>query len=167
MNEQKIEKGHYLFEHRQNRSTIIVFFGTAHKLKFSEIELLLRVFDHLPPPGFGGHVSKKGRRNKPRKDDVFDAFRVCGIFGHAKYTIILDGFCVFSRAPPRVKRKFIKIRLARARVLKKGPRIRARVRILRFLKFVFGDSQVFEEVPSVLTKSGAGRAYFTHLYDVF
>ena len=30
-------------------STIIVFFGTAHKLKFSEIELLLRVFDHLPP----------------------------------------------------------------------------------------------------------------------
>ena len=92
MNEQKIEKGHYFFEHRQNMSTIIVFFGTAHKLKFSEIELLLRVFDHLPPPGFGGHVLKHARRNKPRKDDVFDAFRVCGIFGHAKSTIVLDVF---------------------------------------------------------------------------
>jgi len=90
VNEQQIEKGHYFFEHRQNRSTIIVFFGTAHKLKFSEIELLLRVFDHLPPPGFGGHVSTNARRNKPRKDDVFDAFRVCGIFGHAKSTIVLD-----------------------------------------------------------------------------
>ena len=76
-------------------------------------------------------------------------------------------FTFFSRAPPRVKRKFIKIRLARARVLKKGPRIRARVRILRFLKLVFGDSQVFEEVPSVLTKSGAGGAYFDVFYDVF
>ena len=131
MNEQKIEKGHNGFGKRQNQSTIIVFFGTAHKLKFSEIELLLRVFDQLPPPGLGGHVSKKGRRNKPRKDD-FDEFRVCGIFGYAKYGIILDGFYVFSRAPPRVKRKFRKIRLARARVLKKGPRIRAIVRILLF-----------------------------------
>ncbi len=54
----------------------------------------------------------------------------------------------------------------RARVLKKGPRIRARERIQRLLKLVFGDSQVFEEVPSVLTKSGAGGAYFTHFYYV-
>ena len=76
-------------------------------------------------------------------------------------------FTFLSRAPPRVKRKFIKIRLARARVLKKGPRIRAGVRILRFLKLFFGDNQVFEEVPSVLTKSGAGGAYFTIFYYVF
>ena len=152
----KSEKGHYFFENRQNTSTIIVFFGTAHKPKFSEIELLLRVFDHLPPPGFGGHVSKRGRRNKPRKDDVFDYFQVCGIFGYAKNTIILDRFDVFSCAPPRVKRKFIKMRLARARALQKGPKTRARVQFPRFFKFVFGDSQVFEEVPSGLTKGQAG-----------
>ena len=158
MNEQKLEKGRYVFENRQNTLTIIVFFGTAHKPKFSEIELLLRVFDHLPPPGFGGHVSKKGRRNKPIKDDVFDEFRVCGIFGYAKYSIILDGFYVFLGAFSRAKRKFIKIRLARARALQKGHRIRARVQIPRFPKFVFGDSQVFEGVPSVLTQGPAGDA---------
>ena len=71
VNEQQIEKGHYFFENRQNTSTIIVFFGTAHKPKFREIELLLRVFDHLPPPGFGGHVSKKGRRNKMTCSTIF------------------------------------------------------------------------------------------------
>ncbi len=158
MNEQKLEKGRYFFENRQNTSTILAFFGTAQKPKFSEIELLLRVFDHLPPPGFGGHVSKKGRRNKPIKDDVFCECRVCGIFGYAKYAIILDGIYVFSRAPPRTKRKFIKTRLARARALQKGPRIRAIVQIPRFSKFVFGDSQVFEEVPSVLTNGPAGNA---------
>ena len=98
---------------------------------------------------------------------MFYEFRVCGIFGHAKYDIIIYGFYVFSLAPPRVKRKSIKIRLARARVLQKRPRTRARVRILRFLKLVFGESQVFEEVPSVLTKSGAGGAYFIYFYDVF
>ncbi len=133
MNEQKIEKGHYFFEHRQNRSTIIVFFGTAHKLKFSEIELLLRVFDHLPPPGFGGHVLKHARRNKPRKDDVFDAFRVCGIFGHAKSTIVLDvftflfenrsGFASSSRNSTR----------GRTEPRSEGPKTRARVRNRRFL----------------------------------
>ncbi len=146
------------FGNRQNTSTIVVFFGTAHKPKFGEIELLLRIFAHLPPPGFGGHVSKKGRRNKLIKDEVFDEFRVCGIFGYTKYTIILDGFDVFSCAPPRVKRKFIKMRLARARALQKGPKTRARVTFPRFLKFVFGDSQVFEEVPSVLNNGPAGNA---------
>ena len=133
MNEQNIEKGHYLFENRQNMSTIIVFFGTAHKLKFSEIELLLRVFDHLPPPGFGGHVLKHARRNKPRKDDVFDAFRVCGIFGHAKSTIVLDvftfvfehrsGFASSSRNSTR----------GRTEPRSEGPKTRARVRNRRFL----------------------------------
>ncbi len=49
MNEQNIEKGHYFFEHRQNTSTFIVFVGTAHKPKSSEIELLPRVLDRLPP----------------------------------------------------------------------------------------------------------------------
>ena len=32
---------------------------------------------------------------------------------------------------------------------------------------VFGDSQVFEEVPSVLTQGPAGSAYNIHFYDVF
>ena len=95
VNEQKIKKGHYFFENLRNMSTIIVFFGTARKPKFSEIVLLLLVFDHFPPPGFGGHVSKTGRRNKHRKDNVFDEFRVCGIFGYSKCVIILDGFYVF------------------------------------------------------------------------
>ena len=45
-NEQKLEKGHYFFENHQNTFTFIVFFGTAHEPKFSEIELLLRVFDN-------------------------------------------------------------------------------------------------------------------------
>ena len=105
-------------------------------------------------------IHSVGRRNKPIKDDAFDEFWVCGVFGYTKYTTILDGFYVFSCAPPRVKRKFIKIRLTRARALQKGPRTRARVQFPRCLKFVFGNSQVFEEVPSVLTKSGVGEAYF-------
>ncbi len=69
------------FGNRQNTSTIVVFFGTAHKPKFGEIELLLRVFDHLPPPGFGGHVSKNGRRNKPIKDFVLMNFGFVGSSG--------------------------------------------------------------------------------------
>ena len=133
MNEQKIEKGHYFFEHRQNRSTIIVFFGTAHKLKFSEIELLLRVFDHLPPPGFGGHVSKKARRNKPRKDDVFDEFRVCGIFGHAKSTIVLDVFTFFLENRSGFASSSRNSTRGRTEPRSEGPKTRARVRNRRFL----------------------------------
>ena len=133
MNEQKIEKGHYFFEHRQNRSTIIVFFGTAHKLKFSEIELLLRVFDHLPPPGFGGHVLKHARRNKPRKDDVFDAFRVCGIFGHAKSTIVLDVFTFFFENRSGFASSSRNSTRGRTEPRSEGPKTRARVRNRRFL----------------------------------
>ena len=133
MNEQKIEKGHYFFEHRQNRSTIIVFFGTAHKLKFSEIELLLRVFDHLPPPGFGGHVLKHARRNKPRKDDVFDAFRVCGIFGHAKSTIVLDVFTFFLENRSGFASSSRNSTRGRTEPRSEGPKTRARVRNRRFL----------------------------------
>ena len=133
MNEQKIEKGHYCFEHRQNMSTIIVFFGTAHKLKFSEIELLLRVFDHLPPPGFGGHVLKHARRNKPRKDDVFDAFRVCGIFGHAKSTIVLDVFTFFLENRSGFASSSRNSTRGRTEPRSEGPKTRARVRNRRFL----------------------------------
>ena len=133
MNEQQIEKGHYFFENRLNMSTIIVFVGTVHKPKFSEIELLLRVFDHLPPPGFGGHVLKHARRNKPRKDDVFDAFRVCGIFGHAKSTIVLDVFTFFLENRSGFASSSRNSTRGRTEPRSEGPKTRARVRNRRFL----------------------------------
>ena len=104
--------------------------------EFNENRLHSRIFGLSPPTIFAA-VSKKLCVSKMTINTiVFDVFCVFSICGCANNTRILDVFYVFSCALDACSRTFWQIAPVPHGISQKGPKTRARARILRFSVFL-------------------------------